>query len=462
MCRSADYGIFLIFANPARTSYYSEKADPIELVNPKVTVKEVSSVVKELEVVVSSEEVARGLEAAYQKIGSKARIKGFRPGKVPRSVLEQHYRQDAESDAVRELVQQSYPMALHEIGIHPIAPPDIRVTSFVPDQGLTYQAILEVPPQFEVKGYVGLNLKKDPIHVTDAEVEQNLKALQERMAQLIPVTDDRKTRAEDVISLSYQTFHNDKPVPGFQGQNYLIELGKGHLFPELESALVGMAPGEKKKVGVTLPPNWADKTLAGKKVVYELELKEIKDKKVPELNDDLAKDLGQFTTLDEVKGKIREDVAQGKEQAAKGKLRRQILEKLVVENDFLVPESMIRIELEDMLKRFEGHLKSQGITMEQAGMTVGDFSAKNRDEAIFRVRGALIFDAVARKENLAVTPEEIDRRIEEMAKHSGQAPAAWKKYFRENQMMGRVEGSLREEKALDFVLSQSKIKVEAP
>lgn len=428
--------------------------------NPKVTVKEVSSVVKDLEVVVAAEEVARELEAAYQRIGAKVRIKGFRPGKVPRSVLEQGYRQDAESDAVRELVQQSYPAALHEIGVHPIAPPDIRVTSFGPDQGLTYQATLEVPPQFEVKGYTGLELKKDRIEVTDEEVGKNLKALQERMTQLIPVTDGRKTRANDVISLSYQTFHNDKPVPGFQGQNYLIELGKGHLFPELESALLEVAPGEKKRVGVTLPSNWTDKAMAGKEVVYEVEVKEIKDKKVPELNDDLAKDLGQFTTLDEVKKKIREDVTQAKEQAAKGKLRRQILEKLIAENDFLIPESMIRIELEDMLKRFEGHLKSQHVTLEQAGVTAEDFNAKNRDEAIFRVRGALIFDAVARKENVTVTPEELDKHIEEMARHSGQQPAAWKKYFREHHMMGRVEGALREEKALDFVLTQSKIQIE--
>ncbi len=426
--------------------------------NPKVILKDLSPVRKEIEVVVAREDVVSQLDEVYRRIAKKAKIKGFRPGKVPRSVLEQYYRQDAESDAVRDLVQKSYPEALREAGVMPIAPPDIRVTAFSAEQDFAYSASVEVPPRFEVKGYQGLSLNKDKAEVTDQEIQDNLKALQDRMTQLVPAPELRKTRKDDVITLDYQAYHDGQPVTGFQGKGFLVELGKGYLFPEIETGLVDVLPGEKKRIEVTLPDNWADKNLAGKTVGYEVEVKEIKEKKVPELNDDFAKDLGQFATLEEVKNKVREDVAKAKEQAAKNKMRRELLEKLIQANEFPVPEAMIRIELDDMLKRFEGNLRNQGLTLQQAGVTAEDFAAKNRDEAVFRVKGALIFDAIARKEGVTVTAEEVDKRIEDMATQAKQPAASWKKYFKDNHMLGRVEGALLEEKALDFVLSHSKIK----
>ncbi len=428
-------------------------------VNPKVTRKDVSTIRNEIEVVVAIGDVSEELDAVYRKIGGKAHIKGFRPGKVPRAVLEQYYRQDAESEAIRNLVQKSYPYAIQQVGLMPIATPEIRVTAFGPAQEFSYQAVFEIPPQFEVKGYTGINLTQEPIDVTGAEVQENLKVLQDRMTQLVAATEKRKTRADDIVSMDYQGSLDGKPIKGFEGKDFLVELGKGYLFPEIESALLGVEAGEKKQVSVTLPDTWTDKTLAGKKVDYDLHLKEIKEKKVPELNDDFAKDLGSFTTLEEVKEKIRADVKRAKEQAQRNKFRREIGQKLIEENEFLVPEAMLRLELEDMLRRLEGNLRTQGMTLEQAGVTPQDFAEKNREEALFRVRSVLIFDAIAHKEKISAAPDEIDRRIEEMARLAGQQPAAWKKYFTENNMMGRVEGAILEEKALDFVLSQSKIKM---
>lgn len=430
--------------------------------NPKVTLKDVSPIRKDLEVIVAVADVARQLDETYKRIGSKARLKGFRPGKVPRSVLEQYYRQDAESEAIRDLINKSYPAAVREAGVMPIAAPQIRVTAFGPEQELAYEAMIEIPPQFEVKGYQGLELAKDKIVVTDAEIEENLKGLQDRLTQLMPLIEDRPTRDHDIVSLDYQGSLDGKPVAGFEGKDFLVELGKGYLFPEIETALLGCKVGEKKRVQVTLPDNWTDKNLAGKVIDYELAVKQIKQKKVPELNDDFAKDVGSYENLDALKAKIREDVSRTKEQAAKNNLRREVLDKLIALNDFLVPEAMIQVEMEDMFRRFEGNLRAQGMTLEQAGVTVEDFYAKNRDEAVHRVRGALIFDAVARKENISVTPEEVDRRIEEMAKLAGQQAPVWKKYFKEHNMLGRVEGALLEEKALDFVLTQSKIKIKEP
>lgn len=427
--------------------------------NQKVTLKDVSPIRKDLEVIVAVEDVERQMDEVYRRIADKARLKGFRPGKVPRSVLEQYYRQDAESETVRDLINQSYPEAIREVGVIPIAAPQIRVMSFGPGQELSYEAMIEIPPQFEVKGYQGLKLSKDKIVIVDPEIEENLKSLQDRFTQLVPLIEDRPIKEDDVVVLDYQGSLDGQPVSGFEGKDFLVELGRGYLFPEIEKILLGAKIGEKRRTRVTLPDNWADKNLAGKMIDYDLAIKQIKQKKVPELNDDFAKDVGNFESLGALKDKIREDVARAKDQAAKNKLRREVLDQLIVQNDFLVPEAMTQIEVEDMFRRFEGNLRAQGMTLEQAGITVEDFYAKNREEAVHRVRGALIFDAIARKEGITVTPEEIEKRIEEMARLAGQQPAAWKKYFKEHNMLARVEGALLEEKALDFVLTQSTIKI---
>jgi trigger factor len=427
----------------------------------KLTIREVSEIKREIEVVVPAEEVNQAFDAVYEKIGKKAKLKGFRPGKVPRPVLEQYYKEDAASEVVRNLVSESYPDAIREAGLVPVSSPEIQVTRFEPSQELVYEASFEIRPAIDVKGYAGLELTKDPIEVTDAEVQENLKDLQERMAQLVPIAEARGPRAGDIVAVDYVCLLEEKPIPRYEAKDYLVELGKNYLFPELESGILAMAPGEKKRVPVTYPADWADKEIAGKNVEIEVHLKEIKEKKVPELTDDFAKDLGSFATLDEVKTKIREDVARAKEQQAKNKLRRQVIEKLAAKNEFPVPEGMVRMELEEMLRRVEGNLRSQGMTLEQAGMNREDFFAKSRDEALFRVKGGLLFDAVAQKENIAVAPEEVERRIEEMARLAGQSGDVWKRYYREKNLMTNVEAAVREEKTLDFVLSQSKIKIKS-
>ena len=426
-----------------------------------VSVKEISPIKREIDVVVPADEVGCEFDAVYAGIGQKAKLKGFRPGKAPRSVLEQYYREDAESEVVRNLVSKSYSKAIEESGLQPVAQPEINITSFGPNQNLTYLASFEVRPTFELKGHMGLELIKEKTEVVESEVDQNLTTLQERMAKIIPVSVARKAKDNDVIAIDYQAFQGEVPIAGFEGKDYLTELGKAALLPELESGIPGMQPGGKKKIDVTLPPNWPDHSqikLAGEKVTVEVYLKEIREKQLPELNDEFAKDLGDFTSLEEVKARIREDLARGKEQASRNSIRHQVIEKLIQQNDFQVPEAMVQMELEDMLHRLENNLKQQGMTFEQAGVTREDFFSKNREAALFRAKGMLLFEAVAEKEKITVTIEEVDRRIEEMARLAGQPEATIKKYYHEKNLLPQIAGGILDEKILDFALAQSKIR----
>ena len=199
---------------------------------------------------------------------------------------------------------------------------------------------------------------------------------------------------------------------------------------------------------------------AGGTIDYDVTLREVKEKKIPELNDDFAKDLGGFTTLAEVKEKIREQIHKEKDHAEQGALGRQAIEQLIEKNRIAVPEGMVQVELEAMFRNFESHLKSQGLKLGQTGVTPEQFVEKNRDAARFRASGGLILNGIANREGISVTPNEVEGRIAALAQQAGQSPEAWKKYYREKNLLSGVEAAIREEKTLAFVLSKAKIKME--
>lgn len=425
----------------------------------KYTLKDLSPIKKQLAIIIPVEQVTEEFDSVYAKIGQKAKLKGFRPGKAPRSVLEQYYREDAESEVLKGLVARGYSEAIDEIGLVPVAFPEVRITAFGPGQDLCLEADVEIRPEIDIQGYKGLILEKEKTVTTDDEVSQNLSALQERMAQLIPIQEPRKVGRNDVVLLDFEGFVEGRPVENMKGKDYRVEVGKGHLFPEMEEALLKTQLGDKVMVPITLPADWHDKNLAGKKVNYELQVREIKEKKIAEINDEFAKDVGNFASLEELKSKIREQMTLSKEQGARGGLKRQVVEKLVEKNSFSLPEAMIHAELDDMYHRLEQHLKSQGVSVEQAGLKHDEFFERNREEAIFRVKGALIFDVLAHKENMTITDEETDRKIEEMVAQMGQTATDWKKLYRDKSRRQALQSALLEEKSLDFVLSEAKIKV---
>lgn len=425
----------------------------------KVTSEKVSDIKKKIQVTLPLGTVQGAIEAAYGKLQKKVSIKGFRPGKVPRAMLESHYREDAEHQAIQDLVNDSYGPALDEAGENPVSHPEIKVTQFEAGKELVYEAVFEIRPEVVVKNYKGFKLTQEGSEVTADEVEKNLQALQEQAAQLVPIGDRKTPQQGDYVVVDYRGFFNGKPIPKGEAKDYVASLGQGGIFPEIEAALLEMSVGANQKVPVKMPDNFDDKNLAGKMVDYEITLKDIKSKKLPELTDEFAKDLGPFQTLEEVRTKIREELVKRKEAESKGKLHRQLLEKLIEENPPAVPEGMVQAELHHMYQRFETNLKQQRMTPEQLGVTAEIFAKKNRPEAILQVQGALLFDAIARAEAIHVTPEEVRQKVEEMAKSMNQPPEQWIRYYEEKKMLPGLEAALREEKTLAFVLSHAKIEI---
>ncbi|MBI2083604.1 MAG: trigger factor [Deltaproteobacteria bacterium] len=426
----------------------------------KVQVHDVTEITRKLDITVPAEEVRVALEQAYYTVGTKASLKGFRPGKVPKEVLQLHYRQDAEEQAIQNLVNSSYPKALESVSISPVSYPQIAVRHFREGEDFTYEATIEIRPTIEPKGYTGLPLTKNSIEVSEKELEETLKHLQERAAQLIPVEEKRGAQEKDVVIFDYEAFHDGKPLQGTKTEGYIAEIGQKALIADFEKGLIGIMAGEKRPIDVTYPGDWTDKNTAGKTVRYEVTLKELKSKKLPDLNDDFAKDLGSFNNLQELKDKVKAQMGEEKEIREKNHLARQVVEKLQEKNQITVPQGMIEMELDLMFRQWLASIRAENqFTQEQIHAAQEEFFKKNEEEAKLRVIGGLLFDGISKKEGIAVTLEEVEKRIEELATRSGQPFETLKKQYQEKNLYPGIEASLREEKTLDFVLSKAKIKM---
>ncbi|MDO8644840.1 MAG: trigger factor, partial [bacterium] len=290
--------------------------------------EELSPIKKKMTIAVPLKEVESALDRAYLEIQKKAKLKGFRPGKAPRPVLEQYYREDANETALRELIGQSYAEALEQEKLFPVSHPEVQVTEFFDDgkskKGLTYNAAFELKPEIVIAGYDGLSLTQEKQTVEEKEVTERLDQIRQRYARLVPIQKERKLKVGDLVTLDYNGFNGEKSFTDGVVKDYTVELGKGQLIAEFEKEVMQLSKGKKQDVSLTLPENFTDKSVAGKKVRYEVEVKEVKEKVLPELNDDFAKDLGKFKTVEELKKVLREDLEKDKEHRNRALLREQI------------------------------------------------------------------------------------------------------------------------------------------
>lgn len=424
----------------------------------KVQVEEESPIKKKVEVTLDKDLIAQHLDDAYREIGKTAKLKGFRPGKAPRHVLEKYYERDARDQAMRSLIDQSYPEALQQEQLQPVSYPQIEVKSFDPAAGFVYAAQIEVRPEIgTVQKYKGLKLKQDPIKVSQEEIEEQLKAYQNHHAKLIPIDPPRSLRAGDVITFDYEALREGEPFEGNKVDDYMAELGAGVLLKEFEEKLSDAQPGDKREIDVTLPEDFADKSFAGKKMHYSVVLKEAKQKVVPKLDDDFAKDLGH-DDLKAFKAHIQAEIMQSKEQANRGKLHREIVTQLIAANDFPVPSAMIEAELASMYDQFQHNLRSQGQTAEGVGMTPEAFRQQNQDEAKLRIQGMLLFQRIWADEDIQVAEEDREKKLEELARVMHQQKVAVRQYYESTpERRGQLDVLILQDKTLDFILAEAKI-----
>ncbi len=422
----------------------------------KVVVEDISPVKKKLTIEIESESVAKEMDKAIADVAKKAKIPGFRPGKAPKAIVEKHYGEEVRSEVMQRLVADSYMQALQDNGLNPVDAPSIdNVSTIAKGAPLSFSATVEVRPKIELGTYDGIEVKEHDLAVTDDDMKLTMDRLREMYAQL-EVVEGRALVNDDTAIIDFEGFRDGKPIEGAKASDYMLTLGSNSLIPGFEEQLVGMNQGETREIKVTFPADYNNKELAGTEASFTIALKEIKKKVLPELNDEFAKDLGDYKTLDELKAGIKSDLEIRKRNELASEQREELLNKLVEAHTFDTPAGMVDRELRSMARQQVQHLARRGEDVTKA-FDLAKFSAENKALAEKRVKGLLLLDVIAEKEKIEVSEQELNTALATMAKQSGKTADAVKKYYESlDGGLDNLHTSLVHEKTLGLLLSRSK------
>jgi trigger factor len=421
----------------------------------KVDVENISPVKKKLNIEITPDSVAKEMDKAISDVAKKAKIPGFRPGKAPKAVVERHYGEEVRSEVMNRLISDSYLRALQEHNLSPVDVPAIdNVSSLSKGSPLSFSATVEVRPNIELGVYDGIEVKEKDIVVSEEEVSKTIDHLREMYAQL-EVVEGRGLEKNDTAIIDFEGYREGRPIDGAKASDYMLTLGTDTLIPGFEGQLVGMDKGATREIEVTFPADYNNKDLAGKEATFKVTLKELKKKIIPELNDEFAKDIGGNKSVDELKEGIRKDLEARKRDGLSSAQREELLAKLVDAHTFDIPPGMVDRELQAMARQQVMRLARQGGNAKSFDPV--KFREENRALAEKRVKGLLILDAIAEKEKVEVSEQEVSSALSTMARTSGQSVEAIKKYYESlDGGLDNLRSSLTQEKTLGILLSRAK------
>jgi trigger factor len=438
-----------------------ESVEDVRSERMNVKIEEISSIKKKLSFEVAAEQVDKEIRKAFKKIGKTAKIKGFRAGKIPETVLEKYYGGQMEQEVLSSLINDTYFKALQENEVPAIGEPSIVDSSGVnKGEAFTYVAEVEIKPEVTAKDYTKLSLEKEKFVSDPKALEGRLEEMRTSRAQIEPTT-RKKAREGDSVVIDFEGFVDGEAFEGGKGDDYLLELGSGSFIPGFEEQVVGMKREDAKDVEVSFPEDYGQAELAGKPAVFKVVMKEIKEKVVPELNDEFAKGFGA-DTLDELKEQLQTSYETQEINRVEGDLREKLVGQLIEKNPVEVPEAMIVKQLEYMYENICNRMQSQGMKPEMMGITPENFRENYRDTAIEQVSGNLILEAVGLQENIVADESEIDAKLEEIATMANAPIDMVKKYYAGAEARSGLMAQIAEEKVVSFLLESAKVKEVAP
>lgn len=436
----------------------TETATPI---NETASAKTKDGVKREISVEIPAAEVTRETESQIARYQKSARLPGFRAGHVPASIIRQRFGDGLKNDVIEALIPKYFRREAERQGLIPVSQPRVTDLHFHDGEPIKFKASFEVLPKIEAEGYKELRADKPDLTVSAEDVEQALNSVREQHATYTTVEgralaegdfaqasmDGKPKDAADVKEAAANPVHMD---------DVLIEIGGKNTVPEFTQNLTGASAGEERVFDVSYPEDISDKRLAGKTFVYTVKVNGIKQKSLPELTDDFAKELGQFTTLEEVRKQIRDNMEAEKRHTGERAAKDKLVADLVKRNDFEVPEALVDSQIDLRIERGLRALAAQGMKMEDLKkMDLPRLRAGQRDQAIQDVKSSLLLERVAELENIAVSDEEVNHEIEALAKQSKQTAEAVRARLTEEGGLDRIRMRIRSEKTLDFLYHQS-------
>ena len=429
----------------------------------EIAVENLSDLTRKLTITLPKETVGPALDKAYAKINKEVKLKGFRRGKIPQSVLEKNFRDQIQAEVGEKLVQETYFEAVEKEGLEPVVHPEIAEHRFPEDGTFVYVALVDIKPQIELQEYKGLEVEKPVLTVGEEEVDKELTLLQRHQAALKTAEEGHVIAMDDVAVVDFQGFHNGKAMKEVRNENYSVDIGMNRLGKDFEEKLIGMKKGDKALYEVDFPADYPNPLLAGKKVEFKVDVKDVKVRVKPELDDEFAKDIKpELTSLQALRDDIRARLQKAKDDALQGDLDDRIMHKLIELNPFEVPQRLVNYEIQEMLKQTEENLKRSGLSFESAGINLEELVEKNRDVAAKRVKGDFLLKKIAEVEEIKIADEDIQRGYQRIADQYRMTLDEVKKYFQRREEILPFMNELHNEKVLNFLREQARFTSVAP
>ncbi len=426
--------------------------------NVKVEKTDKNNEVK-LEITVEAEKFDSAIKTVFNKNAKYFNIPGFRKGKAPYQIVEKTYgAQIFYEDAFNEIAGSAYEEALKEKEIEAVSKPEIDLVQIEKGKDLIFTAIVATKPEVTLGKYKGIQIKKIEYNVSDEDVEHELGHMAEKNARLISV-DDRPVESGDITIIDFEGFVDGKAFEGGKAENHELTIGSNTFIPGFEDQIIGMKLEEEKEINVKFPEEYFSPNLAGKDAMFKVKLHEIKKKEMPEINDELAKDVSEFDTLEELKNSIREKQEEQNKSRAKYETEDEVIKAVCEEAKVDIPSGMIELELDNMARDIETRLSYQGMKLDQylkmMNKTMDDFRNENKEQAERSVKSRLVLEAVGKDASIEVTDEEVSNKIKEMAENYGKK----EEDVKDNpELIKYVSDNLKVEKTINFLVENAKIK----
>jgi len=423
----------------------------------KTEFQDVTETQKKITIEIPSDVVDAEIDRVAKGYSKQARLPGFRPGKVPSNIIKQRFRDEIHHEVMHGLIPRAVEEALQERGIEPVSTPDIKDVSLREGEPLTFTADIETVPPFDPGDLSTITLRQHPSTITEDAIAKTLERLRERGAKQESV-EGRPVSDGDIVVVDLDRTDPDGKVDHHEGVS--IELGAAGNPPEFDQNLVGLSVGDEKTFVIHFPEDYTVQDMANTDVTYKVKVKEIRRKVLPELDDEFAKDIGDFESLAALRERVRGDMQADAEQHAKQHVRSDLLKQLGQRVTFELPPSLVDREIDRRLEEFARRLMDQGVDPRKAGIDWGQFREAQREPARDAVASALVLDEIARRENLTVSAEDVDKEVAQFASSSGRTPAAVRAQLEKEGGLARLSAGLRREKAVDFAMSHAKMTTE--
>ena len=423
----------------------------------KSTVDKLEGLARKINVHVPAEKVQQAFEKVYKAIQKKANIKGFRQGKAPIATIKSIYGEQVKGDVVNDLINEGYQNALDEHKLDPIGYPKVSFEPIMEDKNFVFTAEFEVRPDVEIKKFEGLPILKEKLDIGPDRVTSILENIRNGQAESVTVFEDRALSTGDIAVVDFTGFVNGQPLPNGSAQGHELEIGSKQFIEGFEEGLVGMKVGESRKLNLRFPEPYHEPTLSGAPVTFETKLTAIKKKTLPEINDELAKKVGDFANLEALKERILKDVQESETRRIQDDLRGRVIRALVDANPVQAPRSLVDQQKETLAEDFKGRLKQQGMPESEFPKYKEKWDKDFEESATFMVKSTFLLDALAQKLSLRAKPSEIDERIEGYAKETGIELDRIKEFYNNPERRSRLMFQVTEEKVVAHLLDKAQV-----